>query len=302
MIASTKYGDLAGTEDSALARVPARTFGETDWVTLALKNCASYLQPAIASGKPYRIAQALRAVAHAPSPEQISDTIEAACDAVLATAYSTRDSRMFANVTAARPVIDTVLAELAGATDRDTAEPAELRATVEGYLRLIQLSDKRLAMQLDTVGALAARIAATLHAPIDIARDADFAGRLSDVGMLSMPRDRGHKTHVLVGESFLASIPALAHLAPVVRSHHECYDGSGFPDGLRPEAIPLASRIIAAAAFFVECLTETSRHKAMLPHDACHELAQHAGTKFDPAVVTALLHLLHFRQQANRSA
>lgn len=302
MIANTHFGDVAGRTDSALDRVPARTFGDTDWVVLALKNCAKYLEPAIASGTPYKIANAVRAVAHAPSADQLNDVIEAACDGILARAYLARDARAISKIADARPVIHEVLAELTGRAEREDLEPALLRETVEGYLRMIGLTDKRLAAHLDTVGALAARIAAAMGVPAEIARDADFAGRLHDVGVVSMQRDRGHKSHVLIGETFLREIPSLAHLAPIVRSHHECYDGSGFPDGLRGDDIPLASRIIAVAAAFAECSSDSSRRKAMLPHDACHELSLHAGSKFDPQIVAVLHDLLRLRQRASRSA
>ena len=89
----------------------------------------------------------------------------------------------------------------------------------------------------------------------------------------------------------------MAHLAPIVRSHHERYDGHGYPDGLQGDEIPLASRIISVAAAFVDLITASAQFEAMLPNDACRELAVRAGTEFDPDVVTATLHLLHFRQR-----
>ena len=232
---------------------------------MALKNCATYLLPAIASGKPYRIARAVRAVAHTPSSADVADVIEAACDSLLAGAYATHDSRTIAGVAGARPVIRTVLEQLAAETERERAHPAAQREAVEGYLRLIELVDKSLAQRLDTVGALAARIAATMHAPAGVARDADHGGRLHDVGTISTARERGQKTHPATGEAFLRTIPSLAHLAPIVRSHHECFDGSGFPDGLRGDEIPLAARIVHVAAVFVEAIAETGRHKPMSP-------------------------------------
>jgi response regulator RpfG family c-di-GMP phosphodiesterase len=299
----TQFGDFAplNTED-ALVRVPARSFGETDWVTLALNNCAAYLEPAIASGKPYRIAQALRTIAHAPSAEQIDDIVRAACDTLLADAYAHRNSRNVSKVADARAVIQTLLTEMRAAAERSTLEPAQLRETVDGYVAMIALHDKRLAARLDAVGALAARIAATMHLSHADVLDAEFGGRLHDVGMVAMPRDRGQKTHSVTGDTFVRSISALAHLAPIVRSHHEAWNGSGFPDGLAGEEIPLVARIVSVAGTFIDLVSDTSRHKAMAPDEACREIAHHAGTKFDPAVVSATLHLLRYRQRTSRSA
>ena len=302
MIVSTQFELAASTTDDALARVPARTFGETDWVTLALKQCAAYLQPAIAGGKPYQIANALRAVMHVPSAEQVGDVIEAVCDTVLADAYSTKNARQIANVTQARPIVASILTEFAERTKRAAAEPAALRETIDGYVRMAALADKQLAVKLDAVGALAIRIAVAMHQPDAVLRSAECAGRLHDVGMIGVPRERGHRSHTILGASCIESIPSLAHLAPIVRSHHEHYDGTGFPDGLRAEEIPIAARIIAVAARFFELVTSSPRHEAMSPNDACHEIAHHAGSAFDPGVVDALLDLLDYRRRTNRSA
>jgi HD-GYP domain-containing protein (c-di-GMP phosphodiesterase class II) len=301
MIASTQSADI-GNIHGPLSRVPARAFGESDWVTLALENCAAYLEPAIASGKPYRIANAIRAVAHAPTPEQVDDIVDAVCDHMLAEAYTNRNSRMITAVADARTVVEGVLAEINEQSERAALEPALLRETIDGFVRMAGLSDKRLADRLDAVGSLAARIAAAMHVPRSMVLNAEFAGRLHDIGLMSVPKERGLKTHSIIGESFIAAVPSIAHLAPIVRSHHERYDGSGFPDGLRADEIPLESRIICVAAAFIDLITETSRHKAISPQDACEELAGHTGSKFDPDVVTATLHLLHYRQRTNRSA
>jgi HD-GYP domain-containing protein (c-di-GMP phosphodiesterase class II) len=146
--------------------------------------------------------------------------------------------------------------------------------------------------------------------PSDVILAAEFAGRLHDIGMIGVRRSTRPTTvsirkrsldnlkgHPIAGAAFLEGIPSLAHLAPAVRSHHERYDGHGYPDGLRGDEIPLVSRIISVAAAFVNLVTGASHFKAMLPNDACRELAVRAGTEFDPDVVTATLHLLRFRQR-----
>ena len=304
MIASTHLDEHAGRSltEEALDRLLDRTFGANDWVTLALQSCERYLEPAIASGKPHRIANALRAIAHAPTPEQVDDVIDSVCDTLLAQAYSTRNAKMIGSLADVRTVILDVMTELNERSERDAVEPARLRESVDGLVRMAALADKRLGDRLDAVGSLAARIAAAMHLSHDVVLDTEFAARLHDVGLVSMPKDRSHKTHAVIGETFVASTPAIAHLAPLVRSHHERFDGLGFPDGLHAGEIPLPARIIGVAATFVELVTGTPRHKPLTPHDACLEVSAHSGSRFDPAVVTALLQLLHFRQQTNRTA
>lgn len=302
MIASIQFGDSGkrGTADKALGRVPEIAFGDTDWVRRALEACAEHLKPAIASGTPYRIANAVRAVAHSPSLQQLDAVIGAVCDAMLAEAYAGRNSRIIGNLAAARPIIDEVVAELRGNAARVAADPDSLRELVDGYLRLVALHDPRVAERLDATGNLTSRIAFALKLPASAVLEAELAGRLSDIATINLTRRS--KQHTALGEAFVRSTPALSHLAPLVRSHHERYDGHGFPDGLRGEEIPFESRIIAVAAAFVDFVMGSARTKERLPSEACAELAARAGTEFDPDVVSAALHVLQFRRRTNRSA
>jgi HD-GYP domain-containing protein (c-di-GMP phosphodiesterase class II) len=81
----------------------------------------------------------------------------------------------------------------------------------------------------------------------------------------------------------------LGSVGVVVRASHERYDGGGYPDGLAGEAIPLASRIVAACDAFNAMTTTRSYRKAMPVPDAVTELRRCSGTQFDPEVVGALL-------------
>jgi response regulator RpfG family c-di-GMP phosphodiesterase len=308
MIALDAFGKDARRReaDKVLARIPQRAFGDNAWVTMAVNSCAQHLAPAIASGQSHRIANAVRAIAYAPTPDQLNDVIGAACDAALSEAYVVRDTQLISNVASARSVIGTVIAEIRESAEREALAPAILRETVDGYVRIVELLDKRVAERLVAVGGLAARIGSTMHQSAARLLEIELAGRLHDIGTLTFLGTTSAADSAaqrpIVGETFLRSIPALAHLAPIVRSHREHFDGSGKPDGLRGEEIPLASRIISVAATFVELVTGTPQLEAMLPQNACRELALRSGTAFDPEVVTATMHLLRFRQRASRSA
>jgi HD-GYP domain-containing protein (c-di-GMP phosphodiesterase class II) len=143
----------------------------------------------------------------------------------------------------------------------------------------------------------AGRLARAMKLPAATTLEVELAGRLHDLGMIEIAHQDRFKQHPLAGEAFLREIPSLSHLAPIVRSHHERYDGQGYPDGLHDDEIPPASRIVSVAAAFVDLVTATPQLEALLPNDACRELAVRAGTEFDPDVVTATLHLLRFRQR-----
>lgn len=93
--------------------------------------------------------------------------------------------------------------------------------------------------------------------------------------------------HPLIGESILRPVSLLHPLLPGVRSHHEHFDGTGYPDGLAGEEIPIEARIMAVADAF-DAMTSTRPYREALPEElALAELKSHAGTHFDPRVVAA---------------
>ncbi|HKQ19101.1 MAG TPA: HD domain-containing phosphohydrolase [Candidatus Eisenbacteria bacterium] len=93
--------------------------------------------------------------------------------------------------------------------------------------------------------------------------------------------------HPLIGESILRPIALLHPLLPGVRSHHEHFDGSGYPDGLTGETIPIEARVMAVADAF-DAMTSNRPYRPAMPEDeARQELRRHAGTHFDPRVVAA---------------
>lgn len=295
--------------DKVIARLPGSAFGNTEWVTMTTRTGAEHLRAAIASNRPHRIANAVRSMAYAPSLDDVETLAATICDAIATDGYATRNADTIAQVTNARHVVAAVMAELRAQSVPSSPEIGLLRESVSGYVRLVGMHDAKMAERLEAVGTFAERLARAMKLPAATTLEVELAGRLHDLGMLEISPSARNKTgfpkrdherfkrHPIAGESFLGGIPSLRHLAPIVRSHHERYDGQGYPDGLQGDEIPLASRIISVAGAFVDMVTATPQFEAMLPNDACRELAVRAGTEFDPDVVTATLHLLHFRQR-----
>ena len=137
------------------------------------------------------------------------------------------------------------------------------------------------------------------------------AALLHDIGKIAIPdeivRKSGELTdedwvfvrrHTLVGERILTASPALRPVARIVRSSHERWDGSGYPDGLAGEAIPLAARIVAVCDAF-HAMTATRAYGRPLPQDeALAELARCAGSQFDPEAVRRFRAALRARSVA----
>jgi HD-GYP domain-containing protein (c-di-GMP phosphodiesterase class II) len=109
------------------------------------------------------------------------------------------------------------------------------------------------------------------------------AGRLT-------PEEFEHmKTHTLKGAAMLESIPDLAPIIPIVRSHHERWDGQGYPDGLAGERIPRLARIVAVADAFDAMTSERPYRQPLTLPRAFEEIADKAGVQFDPEVARAFV-------------
>ncbi len=124
------------------------------------------------------------------------------------------------------------------------------------------------------------------------------AAQLHDVGKMAIPDtilrkpgplDREEwdfiRGHTVVGERIVSAAPSLVPVARIVRSSHERYNGSGYPDGLRGEDIPLSSRIIAVADAYDAMIGARPYRLGMSKEDAEKELRRCAGAQFDPVVV-----------------
>jgi diguanylate cyclase (GGDEF)-like protein len=132
-----------------------------------------------------------------------------------------------------------------------------------------------------------------------------LAAQLHDIGMAAIPDALLAKTtaltpeeweiikqHPVTGAAYLEQVPQLRHLAPLVRHHHERYDGTGYPDGLKGEALPKLARVLAVADAYGSMVSDWPGHTAVPPVLAREQLKAGAGTQFDPGMVDALLRVL----------
>jgi len=181
----------------------------------------------------------------------------------------------------------------------------ERAAPVPEYLTLMaRLADDK-AMYVgdhsDAVAALAAAVAMALGMSEAQAREVGEAARLRDIGQLTVPDRILQKPdglsaaewelvreHPVAGERLLRRLTGLDALAKAVGHHHESFDGSGYPRGLKESEIPLASRIIAVVSAYHAMLADRPYRPSMPVAEALGEVQRGAGTQFDPEVVAAL--------------
>jgi len=148
-------------------------------------------------------------------------------------------------------------------------------------------------------------VTARLHLSRPVCKRVACAARLHDIGKLALPRRvlekpgplnsaewEAMKRHPAIGAKILESIRPLAWAAPLVRASHERFDGTGYPDGLAGEWIPLESRIVFACDAFDAMTSDRPYQPPMKLNNALLELERCAGTQFDPVVVEALVSVM----------
>ena len=149
------------------------------------------------------------------------------------------------------------------------------------------------------VSKLAGRVARVLGLPTADRQLVSVGGLLHDVGKSAVPSRilrkasaltadewEALKAHVVIGAQRAGEVDA--RVAMIVRAHHEYYDGRGYPDGVRGLAIPIGARIICAVDTLDALTTDRPYRRALSSAEALTEMRAHAGTMFDPRIITAL--------------
>lgn len=174
---------------------------------------------------------------------------------------------------------------------------------VHAFLGLMELKSPSLIGRARRVADLARKISIRLGLSDDKAGICEMAALLMDIGTIGYPdnlirkREQDMDTiertlwqkHPLLGEASLNGIDRLKAVLSIIRSHHERFDGKGFPDGLRADLIPLPARIIAAADYLDCIMNPPSTEDWLSVKEAVELLEKDRGTRLDPSVVHALI-------------
>jgi response regulator RpfG family c-di-GMP phosphodiesterase len=174
-------------------------------------------------------------------------------------------------------------------------------ATLGALINVLEAKDPDFVGHSVRVAALCATIAEEMGLSDDAIEAARAAGRLHDIGKIGVrdavilkkgPLTADERKHVqeqaLVGFRILAPLTHLGAVRQFVRSHHEHWDGSGYPDGLAGEQIPIGSRIVFAAEIFDAITSPRPYQDQLEPEEAVAQMLRLAGAKLDPAVMEAL--------------
>jgi len=171
-------------------------------------------------------------------------------------------------------------------------------AAIRAMINLLEMRDPYTKGHSERVAMISARFAKILGFSQEEVDRIFWAGILHDIGKIGIPESVLNKpgklddeefeiikNHPVLSELALSGLEFLESLKPIIRSHHERWDGNGYPDGLKGEEIPLGARILAIVDAFDAMMSERPYRKALSLEEVKRELLKNAGKQFDPELV-----------------
>ncbi|HXG86798.1 MAG TPA: HD domain-containing phosphohydrolase [Vicinamibacterales bacterium] len=189
---------------------------------------------------------------------------------------------------------------------RHVGEMADLHlATIEALALAIDAKDQTAQSHIRRVQVYAAGVAKSLGMPDAEIQGVKTAALLHDIGKLAVPEHilskpgpltqeefQKIRIHPQVGAEIISAVPFPYPVAPLILSHHERWDGKGYPQGLKGEDIPLGARILSVVDYFDALTSDRPYHKAMTHEAALGLLHQECGKALDPTVVQMFVRTL----------
>ncbi len=174
--------------------------------------------------------------------------------------------------------------------------------TIQVILETLNAKNKREKIHSENVSIISRNIGEELELDDQLIKEIEIAGLMHDIGKIAISESVLNKEgplteseyvevkkHPESGYQILKSVDAYSSLAEYALSHHEWYDGTGYPKGLKGIEIPLISRIISVADAYEAMISDRAYRRAMSHEDAIEELNRCAGTQFDPEIVEAIV-------------
>jgi GAF domain-containing protein len=199
----------------------------------------------------------------------------------------------------------TTLANMAAKAIESARLHAELRdsyfATVRTLVNSLDARDNYTAAHSQRVARLAAQIAGHMELPEELVRDLEVFGPLHDVGKigvrdaillkassLSEQERRLCQEHCIIGERIVRPLKPSRQALAMVRSHHESWDGQGYPDHLAGEEIPVLARVLQVTDCYDAMSTDRPYQPAMSQQEVMAHFREYSGRRYDPSVIEAL--------------
>ena len=197
--------------------------------------------------------------------------------------------------------LDKVFEDAANLRQRVASPRVDRSELVESLLASLEARDFATCDHSRAVGGWAERIAVALQMPHTEQRFVGLCGTLHDIGKLATPKSillkpgpldddewDTMREHSAIGARILERLPSLRECAPIVRAHHERFDGAGYPDRLSADSIPLPARIVAVADAFHAMISDRPYRAAVPAGRVLRILAEGKGIRWDAPAVDAL--------------
>jgi response regulator RpfG family c-di-GMP phosphodiesterase len=186
--------------------------------------------------------------------------------------------------------------------------PDGVEVSIAALLELVEEAAPSVAAHMERTGRLARLLALELGLTSQMVDLVVRTARVHDVGKLAIPpwvfeksdelspaEQALKEAHSVTGQRILERKPSLIALGPLVRSTHEHWDGSGYPDGLKGSTIPLPARIVAVCDAFDAVTDGRDEPHSAFVHEAVEELRRDSGTLYDPMIVEPFCDLMESR-------
>ena len=177
--------------------------------------------------------------------------------------------------------------------------------TIEALTSALEARDPYTQAHTSRIRDLAVGLAVAMQVPDDVLQSVRLGSILHDVGKIGIADSillkkgplndeewAAMKQHPIIGEQMIRNVDFLEPARPVVRHHHERWDGMGYPDRLREDRIPLGARIVAVCDAYDAMTSDRPYRGAMSIEDACDELLRNAGTQHDPMCTSLLVDIV----------
>lgn len=296
-----------------LEALPQSLYRSLPWPAHTVDSCVKIVAEASRTNNPRRVRAWIDFERANPSGEEILRCLDSVLHQVTLPGEAFADRVRFANKLR-QEAVDYLRSSGAMATAKDTVDP-QAAALADGLLAALRLHDADLAEHSEITAELATRFAVTLGLDAATVARVTLAAKLHDIGKMRIARSITTKpmpltaaersdvqSYPVYGADTLAAMPALAHIAPIVRAQREWFDGRGYPAGTLREEIPLESRIVAVADAFHTMTLARPYRKARSANEAMEEVLAGGGTQFDPQLAGAFAAMLSYRPRIARTA